>query len=53
MHTIFNVEKEAAWMKKAAKECISTGSFRIKFQQYIRDYHVSFKDVLSCALSLS
>ena len=53
MHTIFNVEKEAAWMKKTAKECISTGSFHIKFQQYIKDYHVSFKNVLSCALSLS
>ena len=52
MHTIFNVEKEAAWMKKTAKECISTGSFHIKFQQYIKDYHVSFKNVLSCALSL-
>jgi len=40
-------------MKITAKECISIGSFHIRFQQYIKDYHVSFKDVLSCALSLS
>ena len=40
-------------MKKTAKDCISIGSVHIKFQQYIKDYHVSFKDVLSCALLLS
>lgn len=36
--------KEAAWDEKLPKSVLVQDPFN-KFQQYIRDYHVSFKDV--------